>query len=154
MGLFAGPRYPTRLLRLVRPPIMPLPSTMIVQGVHSDDVAEAFWRALDRRAGGAFNIAAEPVLTPQRIASAFGARWVRVPTGVLRSVITATWRLRVQRTDAGWLDVATNVPVMSTEKARTVLGFEPARTAEEALRDWVAGLTDRSTVAGSPALRG
>ncbi|SMH49879.1 Nucleoside-diphosphate-sugar epimerase [Rathayibacter oskolensis] len=153
-GLFAGPRYPTRWLRAVRPPVLPLPRTMIFQGVHADDVADAFWRALDRRAAGAFNIAAEPVLTPQRIADLVGSRLVTVPTGLLRAVVSATWRLRLQRTDAGWIDIATNVPIMSTEKARSVLGWEPARSAEEAFQELLDGLADRSTVAGSAPLRG
>lgn len=153
-GLFAGPRYPTRWLKAVKPPVLPLPKSLIFQGVHADDVADAFWRVLDQRAGGAFNIAAEPVLTPRRLADAFGARLVTVPFGLLRSIVTATWHLRLQRTDAGWLDIAGNTPVMSTEKARTQLGWEPTVTAEEALRELVAGLADRSTVAGSPPLRG
>ncbi|QHC65271.1 NAD-dependent epimerase/dehydratase family protein [Rathayibacter sp. VKM Ac-2759] len=153
-GLFAGPRYPTRWLRALKPPVLPLPKSLIFQGVHADDVADAFWRVLDQRAGGAFNVAAEPVLTPQRLADAFGARLVTVPFGLLRSIVTATWHLRLQRTDAGWLDIAGNVPVMSTERARTVLGWEPTVTAEEALAELVAGLGDRATVAGSPPLRG
>ncbi|KZX21441.1 NAD-dependent epimerase/dehydratase family protein [Rathayibacter tanaceti] len=153
-GLFAGPHYPTRWLRALRAPVLPLPRTLIFQAVHADDVADAFWRALDRRAGGAFNIAAEPVLTPERLARAFGARPVTVPFGLLRSIITATWHLRLQRTDAGWLDIAGNVPVMSTERARAELGWTPNRTAEEALAELVAGLADRATVAGSPPLRG
>ncbi|PPH29604.1 NAD-dependent epimerase/dehydratase family protein [Rathayibacter sp. AY1F9] len=153
-GLFAGPHYPTRWLKAVRIPVLPLPRSIVFQGVHADDVADAFWRALDRRAGGAFNIAAEPVLTPERLAHAFGARLVTVPFGLLRSVVTATWHLRLQRTDAGWLDIAGNVPVMSTERARAELGWAPTRTAEEALAELVVGLADRSTVPGSPPLRG
>lgn len=153
-GLFAGPRYPTRWLKTIRPPVLPLPKSMIFQAVHADDVADAFWRALDRRAGGAFNIAAEPVLTPQRIADLVGARLVTVPVGLVRSLVTATWHLRLQRTDAGWIDIATNVPVMSTERARTVLGWEPTQSSEDAFRELLAGLGDRSTVAGSPPLRG
>lgn len=153
-SLFAGPHYPTRWLKAVRIPVLPLPRTFLFQGVHADDLADAFWRALDRRAGGAFNIAAEPVLTPQRLARAVGARLVTVPFGLLRSIVTATWHLRLQRTDAGWLDIAGNVPVMSTERARAELGWTPRITAEEALAELVEGLGDRSTVAGSPPLRG
>lgn len=153
-GLFAGPRYPTRWLGAIRPPVLPLPRAMIFQAVHADDVADAFWRAIDRRAGGAFNIAAEPVLTPQRIADLVGARWIPAPTGLIRSLVTATWHLRIQRTDAGWIDIATNAPVMSTERAREVLGWEPTRTAEDAFRELLAGLADRTTKAGSPPLRG
>ncbi|PPF23482.1 NAD-dependent epimerase/dehydratase family protein [Rathayibacter rathayi] len=153
-GLFAGPHYPTRWLKTTRIPVLPLPKNVIFQGVHADDVADAFWRSIDRRAGGAFNIAAEPVLTPERLARAFGARLVTVPFGLLRSIVTATWHLRVQRTDAGWLDIAGNVPVMSTERARAELGWSPTRTAEEALAELVAGLADRATVPGSPPLRG
>ncbi|PPF25198.1 epimerase [Rathayibacter tritici] len=153
-GLFAGPHYPTRWLKAIRIPVLPLPKNVIFQGVHADDVADAFWRAIDRRAGGAFNIAAEPVLTPERLARAFGARLVTVPFALLRSIVTATWHLRVQRTDAGWLDIAGNVPVMSTERARAELGWSPTRTAEEALAELVTGLADRATVPGSPPLRG
>jgi UDP-glucose 4-epimerase len=67
-GLFLGRSFPTRWLQAVRPKVLPLPSQLIVQAVHATDVADAYWRAVERRAGGAFNIAAEPVLTPDLIA--------------------------------------------------------------------------------------
>ena len=59
-GLFLGRNFSTRWLQSVRPKVLPLPSQLIVQAVHATDVADAYWRAIERRAGGAFNIAAEP----------------------------------------------------------------------------------------------
>lgn len=136
--LFLGPLVPIRLLGIVRPPVLPLPSRFITQAVHADDVADAFWRALDRRAPGAFNVAAEPVLGRAELAAAVGApRAVRLPFGLLRALAAFTWRVGLQRTDPGWLDIAAATPVMSTERAREVLGWTPRRSSVEALAELV-----------------
>ena len=127
----------------------------LFQAVHADDLADAYWRVLDRRAGGAFNIAAAPVLTPPRIARALGMRGaVRVPLRLLRGLVTLTWRLRLQPTDAGWIDIAARVPVMRTDRARWELGWEPRHTAEDALRELVGGFADGANVPASGPLQG
>lgn len=136
--LFVGPLVPVRILGVVRPPVLPLPSRMITQAVHADDLADAFWRAIDRRASGAFNIAAEPVLGREELAEGFGAsRAVRFPFGMLRALAAISWRLGVQRTDPGWLDIAAATPVMSTAKARELLGWVPRHSATDALAELV-----------------
>lgn len=154
-GLFLGPLVPMRIVRWIRWAVLPLPYPFVFQAVHADDVADAFWRAIDRQAPGAFNIAAAPVLTPPRIAQVLGMRGaVRIPFRLLRGVVTLTWRLRLQPTDAGWLDIAASVPVMSTDRARTVLGWEARHSATAALADLVAGFADGARVPGSGPLRG
>jgi hypothetical protein len=65
-------------------------------------------------------------------------------------VLTGTWKLHLQPTDAGWLDMATNAPVMDTGKARA-LGWAPAHPTGEVLRDFLAALAG-GTGSGSPAL--
>ena len=153
-ALFLGPLVPTGWLNHVRPPVLPLPQQLISQAVHAVDVADAFWRAIDRRAPGAFNVAAEPVLTPERIGSVVGARRV-IPMRlrVLRSLVWVTWKLRIQRADPGWLDIATNVPIMSTDRAREVLGWAPTVSSTDALAEVLDGLADRARVPQSPQLR-
>ncbi|MFS0729046.1 NAD-dependent epimerase/dehydratase family protein [Curtobacterium sp. 1P10AnD] len=154
-GLFLGHLVPMRIVRWVRWAMLPLPYPFVFQAVHADDLADAYWRVLDQRAAGAFNVAAAPVLTPPRIARALGMRGaVRVPLRLLRGLVTLTWRLRLQPTDAGWIDIAAGVPVMRTDRARTELGWEPRHTAEDALRELVGGFADGANVPASGPLQG
>lgn len=154
-GLFLGHLVPMSIVRWIRWLVLPLPYPFVFQAVHADDVADAYWRAVDRRAAGAFNIAASPVLNPPRLARAFGMLGaVRIPLRLLRGIVTVTWRLRLQPTDAGWIDIAAGVPIMRTDRARSVLGWEARHTSEEALRALVAGFADGANVPGSGPLRG
>lgn len=154
-GLFLGPFVPMGIVRWIQWAVLPLPYAFVFQAVHADDLADAFWRTIDRRAAGAFNIAAAPVLTPPRIARVLGMRGaVRIPFRLLRGIVTLTWRLRLQPTDAGWLDIAASVPVMSTSRAQTELGWEARHSATEALGELVAGFAAGTRVPASGPLRG
>jgi nucleoside-diphosphate-sugar epimerase len=154
LGLFAGSWVPTRWLKSVTLPFLPLSPRFVAQVVHASDLADAFWRAVDRRAGGAFNIAAEPVVTPQLVASVLGTRAVPFPYRVIRAAVTVAWRTRILPVDAGWVDIAAKVPVMSTDRARDVLGWVPAVAADTALATLVTGLAERTNVPASGPLRG
>jgi nucleoside-diphosphate-sugar epimerase len=118
-----------------------------VQAVHSDDVAEAYRLAVTRDVSGAFNVAAEPVLDPGTLAEALEARRVRVSPRVARMAIDVSWRLRLQPTGPGWLDMALAVPIMDVSRARRTLGWAPARTSARALAELLEGMADR---AGAP----
>jgi UDP-glucose 4-epimerase len=150
--LFLGRLVPTRLAGRVRLPVVPLPRELRFQDVHADDVAEAFRIVLEGRTGGAFNVAAEPVLTPDDIARALGARRaVRLPLRVLRGAAAITWRARLQPSDAGWVDIATTCPVMSTAALRG-LGWTPRHDAREALAELVTAMRDGSGDPANPPL--
>ena len=138
--LFAGPFLPNGLLTRSLIPIVPSVPGLRFQAVHSLDVGAAYAKAVFSDATGAFNIAADPVLDPDRIGSLLAARPVKVPRGLLRAAASLTWHARLQPTPPGWLDLALGVPLMSTERARTELGWEPRRTAEDALLDLLEGL--------------
>ncbi|NQX29021.1 NAD-dependent epimerase/dehydratase family protein [Microbacteriaceae bacterium VKM Ac-2854] len=153
-GLFLGRHIPTRWLGSVRIPVVPLSTRIVSQAVHARDVAEAFTLALEQRASGAFNIAAEPVLGPVEVAAAVGGRPVPFRFDVLRSVVWLSWKLRLQATDPGWLDIAAGVPIMSTERARRELGWAPTVSATDALAEIVRGLARRSRVPESDPLHG
>jgi UDP-glucose 4-epimerase len=137
--LFAGPFFPSPLLRLGIP-VIPDTPRLRFQAVHTHDIGGAYCLAATKDVRGAFNIAAEPVLDPDRLAKLFGARKVKVPAAALRGAAEATWRLRLQPTPSGWVDMALAVPVMDTTRARTELGWTPKRSAEEALLDVVEGM--------------
>ena len=137
--LFLGPLFPGWLAR-DRIPLIPDLDRLRFQAVHSDDVAEAYRLALHSGAQGAFNIAADPVLDPPTLARLLGGRPVRLSAAALRTAALATWKARLQPTPPGWVDMGLSVPLMSTARARTELGWTPQRTGEEALLDLLAGL--------------
>ena len=94
------------------------------------------WRS-SRNVRGAFNVAAEPVLDPPELARLLEARPVPVSPRVLRAAVDASWKLRLQPTPPGWLDLALGVPLMDTTRAREELGWNPSRTAGEALLELI-----------------
>jgi nucleoside-diphosphate-sugar epimerase len=121
------------------------------QAVHSADAADAYRRAaLDERARGAYNVAAEPVLDPGVLARALGARRVRVPPAVLRRGAEISWALHLQPTPPGWLDMALSVPLLDTRRAREELGWQPRRDAVATLLELLDGLRDGAGIATPP----
>jgi nucleoside-diphosphate-sugar epimerase len=117
-------------------------------------VAEAYRLALmSPDARGAYNVAADPVLDPDRLAKLLGARKVPVPARVLRAAAAVTWRLRLQPTPEGWVDMGLGVPIMSTTRVRSDLGWKPRRTGEEALMELLDGM-QKGAGADTPPLEG
>jgi UDP-glucose 4-epimerase len=137
---FAGPLLPSRLVRDRLIPIVPDIQRLRFQGLHADDVANAYRLAVKGDSRGAFNVAAEPVLDPPQLAELLGARRVKMPASLVRGAAAATWRLRLQPTPPGWVDMALAVPIMDTGRARDELGWVPARTSKEALMDLLEGI--------------
>jgi UDP-glucose 4-epimerase len=148
---FLGPLAPVRLLRYGRIPLVPTNRRLRMQAVHADDVADAYARAVLGDALGAFNVAADPVLTPEVVARHFHGWTVPVATPVLRAAAALTWQARLQPVDAGWIDLALNAPLMSSERAETELGWAPRYDSVSALKDLFAGMSHR-TGTGSPPL--
>jgi ferritin-like metal-binding protein YciE/nucleoside-diphosphate-sugar epimerase len=138
--LFVGPFLPSFLLRRGLLPALPRIDRLRFQAVHSEDVGRAYLRAVLADVDGAFNIAAEPPLSPQEMAERIGVRSFPVPVGIVRRLADLTWRARLQPTPPGWLDMALNVPLMSSERARTELGWEPRYSGVEALEELLEGM--------------
>jgi UDP-glucose 4-epimerase len=146
--LFAGPLLPSPLVRPSLLPVLPLPAGLRVQAVHGDDVAEAYrLAATDERARGAYNVAADPVLDAVTLGRALGARSLRLPVGAVRAAADLSWRLRLQPSPPGWLDMGMSVPVMDSGRIRRELGWAPRRRADEALLELMRGMRER---AGAP----
>ncbi len=138
--LFVGPFLPNFLLRRAFLPALPRVERLRFQAVHSEDVGRAYLQAVLADVDGAFNIAAEPALSPEEMAGRIGVRSFPVPARVVRRLADLSWRLRLQPTPPGWLDMALNVPLMSSDRAREELGWEPRHGGVEALEELLEGL--------------
>jgi len=149
--LFAGPFLPSPLMRPGLLPVVPDMERLRIQAVHSLDVGEAYrLAALSDGARGAYNVAAEPVLDPQTLASALGARRVPVSPRVARFLTSASWKARLQPTPPGWLDMGLGVPIMDVTRARTELGWSPVHSATDALLELIAGMRDSAGLETPP----
>jgi UDP-glucose 4-epimerase len=141
--LFAGPLLPSFLVQRRLIPVVPAHERLVFQAVHSYDVGDAYRLAIvNGEARGAYNVAADPVLGPHELARALDARPLRVPGALLRRAAALTYRLRLQPSEPGWVDMAFAVPVMDTTRARTELGWQPTRGSSEALLDLLDGLRE------------
>ncbi len=138
--LFAGPFLPGFLVRKQLIPAIPRVPRLRFQAVHSRDVSEAYRQAVVREVHGAFNIAAEPEIGVEELRELFGARSFPLPARALRAAADLSWKLRLQPSSPGWIDLALGVPMMDTSRAREELGWEPKVTSLQALDDLLDGM--------------
>lgn len=149
---YALPGYvPMRVVPLL--PLLPLDRGLTIPLVHADDVADAFIAALERRATGAFNLAAEPPITRQDVAQVLGARSVHVPAGLLGTLVDLSWRARLQPIDRGWLDMAFGVPLLDCSRARAELDWNPRFSSVQALAEVIDGVAGAAHTDSAPLRR-
>jgi nucleoside-diphosphate-sugar epimerase len=118
-----------------------------LQLVHADDVAQALELCvLGEGPPGAYNVAAEGVLTIREVVDAFGATALPLPLGPTQRTARLLARLPSPSfaPPAGeWVEALAHPVVVDSTKARRELGWRPAHTGREALESMVA---DRSQV--------
>ena len=148
--LLPGPLAPLgRILagRIGRSPV-PLPAlvpVMPLQVVHEDDLGQALLRCvLAAGPPGAYNIAADGILTTADVAREFGLIPLPVPAGPARLAARAVAALPFLPPAAQWVEAASHPAIMDTSKAKRDLGWTPRFTALEALRDTIRSGPARS----------
>jgi nucleoside-diphosphate-sugar epimerase len=149
--LFMGPLLPTRLMRRESIALLPFPRGLRTQAVHGEDVGEAYRLAATRAVSGAFNIAADPVLDAETVGRALDALVLPLLPGAVRAAAWASWKLRLQPTSPGWLDMGMQTPIMDVTRARSELGWEAAFSSQQALLELLRGLHERDGM-GTPPL--
>jgi nucleoside-diphosphate-sugar epimerase len=149
--LFAGPFLPNPLVNPRLIPVVPDVARLRFQVVHSLDVGDAYRRALLSDARGAFNLAADPPIGTDELADVLHARPLRMSPKVLRAAATVTFKLRLQPTEPGWVDMALAVPLMDSRRARTELDWQPQHSSTEALAELIDAIRT-SVDYGTPPL--
>jgi nucleoside-diphosphate-sugar epimerase len=106
-----------------------------LQVIHQEDVAEALRLCVvGAGAPGAYNIAADDVITGVDVARELGLRAVRLPGGPVAAVARAIAKLPYLPSGAQWVEAMSHPAIMDTTKAKSQLGWRPRHTAIESLR--------------------
>jgi UDP-glucose 4-epimerase len=124
---------------------------MAFQVVHGDDLAAAIALLIERRAGGAFNVAAPPVIDRAVWRTTFGGVGPQLPPKLIRLAADASWRARVQPTEPGWIDLAAQVPVMDTARIEA-LGWRATHDAADVVKNFITAMRTHQGH-GGPLLR-
>ena len=121
-------------------PVLPDPGIPL-QLVHHDDVASAIAAAaVVEGHTGAYNLAADGVISFSDVASALGATAVPVPHSAAVAASEVLARLPWVPAIAEWLHVARTPVLMDTSRAKQELGWKPRYTSEETLAAMAAAL--------------
>lgn len=124
----AGP-LPLRVPLPVLIPALPL------QVVHEDDVGQALLRcAVAAGPPGAYNIAADGIITTADIARQLGMVPLPLPAGPARFVAQRLMAVPFLPPIAQWLQAVSHPSIMDTTRAKRELGWAPRFSAIEALR--------------------
>jgi nucleoside-diphosphate-sugar epimerase len=128
---------------------MPAPE-LPVQLVHEDDVGRALLQCVVAAGPpGAYNIAADGVVTPGMLASELGMHPLPIPQALARAVARAVAALPFLPPVAQWVEAASHPAIMDTTRARQALGWAPRFSALETLRDTLRQHGQRASTAGN-----
>jgi nucleoside-diphosphate-sugar epimerase len=138
-------RVPTALGALRALPVgLPVPVPAVpLQVIHEDDVASALLHCvLGSGPPGAYNIAAEPVITARDVARELGLVPLPLPTGPVRRAARAASAVPLPSlvpAAVEWLEVLGHPVIVDTARARAELGWVPRHGALDAVRATLPG---------------
>lgn len=141
---------PALLARLARGVLgtdgrLPVPLPVLVpelpiQFVHQDDVGTALLQCVvGAGPPGAYNIAADDLLTAADVARELGLLVIPLPAAPAHRVARAVARLPGLPSVAEWVEAASHPAVMDTARAKAELGWTPRHSARVALRETFRG---------------
>jgi nucleoside-diphosphate-sugar epimerase len=123
--------------RLPVPVPVPAPE-LPMQFIHEDDVGQALLRCVVADGPpGAYNVAADDILTAVDVVRELGLTPLPVPAGVVQSAARAAAQIRLPSFAppvSEWVEAASHPAIMDTTKAKRQLGWRPHHTALQALR--------------------
>ncbi|HVW25171.1 MAG TPA: NAD-dependent epimerase/dehydratase family protein [Polyangiaceae bacterium] len=148
-GVLLGRRMSIVTPGFLRKRVLPVVGDVRVPIVWDEDVADAVVRALYAGAKGAYNLVASDPIAGAELARLAGFRPFSVPRAAASAATRASSVLAPllgeRRFDAGWLDVAEIDLRVSSEKARTELGWTPRHTTSAEVAIAFGGAAPRAT---------
>jgi nucleoside-diphosphate-sugar epimerase len=124
--------------RLPIPVPVPAPEVPL-QFIHEDDVGQALLRCVVAEGPpGAYNIAADDILTAVDVVRELGLTPLPVPAGIVQSAARAAAQIPLPSfapPASEWIEAVAHPAIMDTSKAKRELGWTPEHTALDALRD-------------------
>jgi hypothetical protein len=90
------------------------------------------------------------VLDADVVADVVGGRTVPVPVAAARAAMQIGFALRLQRSEAGWLDMGRRTPLMDSGRAARLLGWTARHGAVDAFRELLAGLAEGAGTQTAP----
>ncbi|MBM7241605.1 NAD-dependent epimerase/dehydratase family protein [Rhodococcus fascians] len=152
-GLIGQYKFGSALLRYALPdvvpsgmvdhlPILPIDRSFAVPAIHSDDVADALVRVLDRRATGPYNLGGTTPVRADDVAEAFESRILPVPHRVLSVAARVGFDTRLSAVHHGWVDLAFATPMLNTDRARRDLDWTPRLDGPDVAREIIRGMRD------------
>ena len=142
--IFGGPLARPSLIQRRFIPVIPVPKGLRFQAVHAGDVARAIEAAVRLPVHGAFNLAGDGLIRREQLGELMSARTIEVPPRLASEALGLAWRLHAAGVPGSLLDALMRVPVLSTERARRELGWEPQHTGMEALEALLQGIPARA----------
>lgn len=117
-------------------PLPVLVPALPLQVVHEEDLGQALLQCVVAAGPpGAYNIAADGIITAADIARELGMLPLPLPAGPAQLVALALAALPFLPPTAQWVEAATHPAIMDTARAKQELGWAPRFTAVETLRD-------------------
>ena len=139
--LLPGPLAPLarRLASQARRLPVPVPvlvPTLPLQLVHEEDMGRALLQCVVAAGPpGAYNIAADGIISAADIARELGMLPLPIPAGPARLAAQVIAALPFLPPVAQWVEASSHPAIMDTARAKKELGWTPSFTALEALRD-------------------
>ena len=118
-----------------RVPVPAVVPDLELQVIHQDDVGEALRLCVvGEGPPGAYNIAAEEVLTMADVVREAGLLPIPVPGAPVQSVARFLSQLPIPNSAAQWVEVMSHPAIMDISRAKSELGWKPAYSAIDSLR--------------------
>jgi len=134
-----------------RIPFPVLAPELPVQLVHEQDVGQALLLCVVAAGpAGAYNIAADGLVTVGTLARELGMLPVPVPGRAIQTAARAAAALPFLPPVAQWVEAASHPAIMDTSRAKNELGWVPRYTALDTLRDTLRRYRQRASASDTP----
>lgn len=109
----------------------------IMQFVHEDDAAEAFYQGAVRNVSGAFNLAADEGIRYSELAKFLKKPFVALPSWLIYNLVDLLFRLRIVPFGKAQIDYIRYPLSMDIKKIKRDLSFTPRFTSKETLSSFI-----------------